>query len=84
MNYKRTIRELLEYRAQWTPNFIFGIHEDREISCGALHSRVNRLANGLAEAGVVPGQCVAVMLGNHPDHIFTIFALVSRQLSSVG
>lgn len=71
----RTIRELLEYRAHSTPDWVFGVHEDWEISCRTLQACVNRLANGLTEAGVTPGQHVAVMLGNHPDHIFTIFAL---------
>ncbi len=71
----KTIRELLEYRARHTPDFIFGIHEDWEISCRTLYARVNCLANGLAAAGVAPGRRVAVMLGNHPDHILTIFAI---------
>ena len=75
MEYQRTIRELLEYRAHSTPDWVFGIHEDWEISCSTLQACVNRLANGLTEVGVTPGQHVAVMLGNHPDHIFTIFAL---------
>jgi crotonobetaine/carnitine-CoA ligase len=75
MEYKGTIRELLEYRARHTPDFIFGVYEDWEISCSTLQARVNGLANGLAGVGVLPGQHVAVMLGNHPDHIFIIFAL---------
>ena len=77
MRYKRTIGELIEHRAEVTPDFIFGIHEDddRQISFGELEVCVNRLANGLAKLGVVQGQRVAVMLGNHPDHIFTFFAL---------
>ncbi len=77
MRYKRTIRELIEHRAEVTPDFIFGIHEDddRQISFGELEVCVNRLANGLAKLGMVQGQRVAVMLGNHPDHIFTFFAL---------
>ena len=75
MEYKRTIHELLEYRARHTPDFIFGVYEDWEISCSTLQARVNGLANGLAGVGVLPGQHVAVMLPNHPDHVFTIFAL---------
>lgn len=72
----KTIRELLEFRAHSTPDWVFGIHEDWEISCSTLQSCVNRLANGFTKAGVTPGQHVAVMLGNYPDHIFTIFALL--------
>jgi crotonobetaine/carnitine-CoA ligase len=75
MRLKRTIRELLEYRAQHTPDFIYGIYEDWEISFSTLEACVNSLANGIAELGVAPGQRVAVMLANHPEHIFTVFAL---------
>jgi crotonobetaine/carnitine-CoA ligase len=75
IEHVKTIRELLEYRARYTPDFVFGVYEDWEISCSTLQACVNRLANGLAGIGVAPGRHVAVMLGNHPDHIFTIFAL---------
>lgn len=77
MRYKRTIRELIEHRAKYTPNFIFGIHEDedRQISFSELDVCVNRVANGFAKLGIVQGQRVAVMLDNHPDHIITFFAL---------
>lgn len=74
MQYK-TIRQLLEDRSRNTPDSVFAIHKDREISCRTLQACVNRLANGFARIGVVEGQHVAVMLGNHPDHIFTILAL---------
>ena len=77
MRFKRTIRELLEYRVEHTPDDIFGVHQNREISFSTLGACVNRLANGLAEAGVGPGKSVAVMLYNHPDHIFSFFALAS-------
>ena len=36
MEYKRTIRELLEYRAHSTPDWVFWTHEDWEISCSTL------------------------------------------------
>ena len=75
MSGRRTIREMLEYRAQRSPDFVFGIYENWEFSFETLEFRVNRLANGLAEVGIAPGQRVAVMLANHPDHIFTFFAL---------
>ena len=71
----RTIRGLLEQRAADTPDFIFGNYEDQTITFKALDTAVNRLANGLAKLEVAPGQRVAVMLGNHPDHILAFFAL---------
>ena len=75
MTNKQTIAELLEFRARQTPEDIFGIHADGVITFKTLESRVNRLANGLAQLGVAAGQRVAVIFANHPDHIFTFFAL---------
>jgi crotonobetaine/carnitine-CoA ligase len=75
MATKNTIAELLEFRARQTPDDVFGIHADGEITFRTLESRVNRLANGLAKLGVAAGQRVAVIFTNHPDHIFTFFAL---------
>lgn len=75
MGDEKTIYEWLGYRARHTPDFIYCIYEDRKISFRTLQSSVGRLASGLSELGVTAGQHVAVMLGNHPDHIFTIFAL---------
>jgi carnitine-CoA ligase len=72
---RRTIRDWLEYRTQHTPDFVYCIYEDQRISFRSLQTSVNRMKNGLAEVGIRPGQHVAVMLGNHPEHIFTIFAL---------
>jgi crotonobetaine/carnitine-CoA ligase len=77
MEDKKTIRELLEYRAQHTPDSLYCVYEDWKISCSALMANVNRLTNGLREIGVKPGHHVAVMLRNHPDHIFTVFALAT-------
>jgi crotonobetaine/carnitine-CoA ligase len=77
MRYQRTIRELLDYRVKHTPDFIFARHQDGKISFRALGACVNRLANGLTATGIVPGKSVAVMLANHPDHIFTFFAIAS-------
>ena len=71
----KTIAELLETRARQTPDEVFGVHAAGEITFRDLECRVNRLANGLAKRGVAAGQRVAVLLTNHPDHIFTFFAL---------
>jgi crotonobetaine/carnitine-CoA ligase len=75
MAIQKTIAELLEIRARQTPDDVFGVHAEGEITFRTLESRVNCLANGLAELGVAAGQRVAVILANHPDHIFTFFAL---------
>jgi crotonobetaine/carnitine-CoA ligase len=75
MAINKTIAELLEIRAWRTPDDVFGIHGGEDITFRKLESCVNRLANGLAELGVAAAQRVAVILANHPDHIFTFFAL---------
>jgi crotonobetaine/carnitine-CoA ligase len=75
MSPQRTIRQLLEYRARQTPDDVFAIFQDRQIDFRTLERHVFQLANGLSKIGVGPGQRVAVMLNNHPDHVFTFFAL---------
>jgi crotonobetaine/carnitine-CoA ligase len=35
----------------------------------------NRIANGLLELGLKPGDRIALMLPSHPDHIVAILAL---------
>jgi crotonobetaine/carnitine-CoA ligase len=77
MEDRKTIRDWLEYRTQHTPDFVYCIYEDQTISFSTLQTRVNRMATGLGELGIKPGQHVAVMFGNHPDHIFTILALAA-------
>jgi crotonobetaine/carnitine-CoA ligase len=77
MKLKKTIRQLLENRAKQTPDYIFAISEEKEINFLILQKKVNRLANGLAEIGIAPGEHVAVMLNNHIDHAATYFALAS-------
>ena len=71
----KTIAELLDRRVRQTPEDVFGLHGDDEITFRDLQTRVNRLANGLTALGVTAGQRVAVVFANHPDHIFTFFAL---------
>ena len=75
MAAKKTIRELLETRARQTPDDVFGIHAEQQITFRTLDERVNRLANGLIDLGIKAGQRVAVIFANHPDHIVTFFAL---------
>ena len=75
MANNKTIRELLENRARQTPDAVFGMYKEREITFRTLDARVNRLANGLCDLGIAAGQRVAVILSNHSDHIFTFFAL---------
>lgn len=75
MSSKKTIRELLEIRARETPDAVFGIAGEREITFRSLEHSVNRLANGLADLGVGAGHRVAIVFGNHADHVIAFFAL---------
>jgi carnitine-CoA ligase len=71
-----TLREVLETRAREDGNLPYCFFEDETITFGALESRVNCLANGFLKLGLRAGDRVAVMLPNHPDHIYTLYALV--------
>ena len=75
MTNRKTIRELLETRVRQTPDAVFGVHGEQEITFRTLDARVNRLATGLMDLGIAAGQRVAVILANHPDHVVTFFAL---------
>lgn len=71
-----TLREHLEKRARDDGDRVFCLFEDEAISFRVLDERVNRLANGFLKLGLRAGDRVAVMLPNHPDHIYTLYALV--------
>jgi crotonobetaine/carnitine-CoA ligase len=70
-----TLRQLLEARAREDGDRAFCFFEDETITFSALENRVNRLANGFIKLGLRAGDRVAVMLPNHPDHIYTLYAL---------
>lgn len=46
------------------------------LSFGALAGAVEALARGLQRVGVRPGDHVAVLLPNHPDHVVAFLALI--------
>jgi crotonobetaine/carnitine-CoA ligase len=70
-----TIRELTERRARESRDTPFCLFGDTALTFGGLDERVNRLAHGLGEAGIHPGDRVAVMLPTHPEHVVTLLAL---------
>ena len=70
-----SLRDLVERRGRDNRDEPFCFFEDAVITFGALDAAVNRIANGLESIGIGPGDRVAVMLPNHPDHIYTVFAL---------
>ena len=50
------------------------VFESRRISYGELNQRVNRLANGLLQMGLLKGDRVAVLLHNGPEFFEVYFA----------
>ena len=69
-----TIRRTLEAAARDNPGRPYMTFEGETTTLGALDARVNRFANGLAGLGIKPGQRVALMLSNHPDHAVAFLA----------
>lgn len=72
---KDTLRSLLESIAREEPRRVFCIWKDEEITFAALDAAVNRVANSLVTLGVRPGDHVATMMVNGPDHIYVMLAL---------
>jgi crotonobetaine/carnitine-CoA ligase len=69
-----TLRQHLENRAKEDENKIFCSFEGAEITFGELEKLVNQLANGFLRLGLRAGDRVAVMLPNHLDYIYTMYA----------
>ncbi|MEU4493062.1 AMP-binding protein [Streptomyces sp. NPDC023998] len=75
----RTLWELVQRRAALTPDRPVFIQDDRSLTFGALRERSERVAAGLYELGVRPGNVVAWQL---PTRIET--ALLSFALARIG
>lgn len=50
--------------------------EDQTITCHDIARHIAQLQSWFAKEGLMPGDGVAVMLGNSPEHIHLIYALV--------
>jgi carnitine-CoA ligase len=70
------LSDLLDRRARDDAARPFCFFADSAVSFGELQQRVRRLASGFAALGVRPGDRVAVMLANHPDHPMVFLALI--------
>jgi len=71
-----SISDLLDRRARDDSAKPFCVFDGSVVSFGELRQRVNSLAKGFAALGVAPGDRVAVMLANHPEHLVVFLALV--------
>jgi fatty-acyl-CoA synthase len=65
---------LLATRAEETPDAPALLHGERTISFAELHEQSLRVAQGLADLGVGPGDRVALWLPNVPAYLFLYFA----------
>ena len=79
----QSLSDLLERRARDDAAKPFCFFAGSAISFGELAQRVRRLASGFAALGVRPGDRVAVMLANHPDHPTVFLALVELGATQV-
>ncbi|MER6998405.1 AMP-binding protein [Streptomyces sp. NPDC000410] len=52
------------------------VHEGTRITYAALNRRVDRMAAGLRQLSIRPGQRVVVQLPNVPEFVITVFALM--------
>ncbi|MBO2448944.1 AMP-binding protein [Actinomadura barringtoniae] len=67
--------DVLRARAETHRAMTFLKFRDGDITYGEVDAMADRMARGLAETGVAPGDHVAVMLPNCPDIVYLIFAL---------
>src|SRR5437016_486261 len=64
----------IQWWARTTPTRPAIVFEGQTITYRDLATLVNQLGHGLAQAGVHPGDRVAVLLANHPLYIASFFA----------
>ncbi|MFG2721115.1 class I adenylate-forming enzyme family protein [Streptomyces sp. NPDC048416] len=75
LDSSRTLWELIERRAELTPDRPVLLQGDRTLTFGALHARCERVAAGLYGRGVRPGTVVAWQLPTRIETAVLSFAL---------
>lgn len=75
MSENKTIYSLLKYRKEKTPEHVFGVYDNNPITFESLGNSIDRLSSGFLKLGMGPGKRIALMLKNHPDHIFSVFSI---------
>ncbi|MET4260854.1 crotonobetaine/carnitine-CoA ligase [Bradyrhizobium sp. S3.12.5] len=70
-----TLHELITKQCRERPDKDFLRFEDAVISFSELRRRVSSVSAMLRDLGVKSGDRVALMMGNHPDHIVVYLAL---------
>jgi len=76
-DHARTLTEALEYHVERQPErltvFLYGDKEEQRITYRALWEGALVYAAGLAEAGLSPGQTVAIMLPTSREYLFCFY-----------
>lgn len=78
-----TIRQWLEKRAKENTDTVFCIYEDVPIRYGEIEEKVNRIANGFLKLGFRRGDRIAIMIPNHPDFFYMVFACAKIGLTYI-
>lgn len=68
------LHDYLDHWARRRPESDFCIHEGRKLSYSEAASRINRIANALLEAGIGPGDRIAILGKNSIDYLLLFFA----------
>jgi len=66
---ERTLGAIVAARAEQEPDRAAVRFPGTTVRYGDLHRRANRVANALLDAGLRPGETVAVMLSNSPEYV---------------
>lgn len=78
-----TLDRLLRWRAQASPGHIFLVRPEGDLTYGQAAEIVARLAAGLRELGLEPGDRLAMWLPNIPEAVLTYFAAAHAGLIMV-
>jgi carnitine-CoA ligase len=80
---KHVLAALLEYRASEHPEQVFLKMPGVRIAWGDFYADALRLARGFREAGLRPGERVAIMLPNSPEFLYAHFGAICAGLAPV-
>lgn len=84
MSPKSPVVSLIETRTEAHPDEVFlKMRPDVRVTWGEFHEMVLRAARGLYEAGVRPGDRVALMLPNCPEFFYVDFGVIAAGASPV-
>jgi len=64
----------IEEIATRAPDKVAFLAEDQQVTFSEFDDRASRIAGGLRELGVEPGDRVALMAGSHPEFVASVIA----------